>query len=329
MGLDRPAGSTFSVLRTWDIEWLEVAVRVALVLGSGGARGYAHLGVVDELRERGHELVAISGTSMGALVGALVAAGKDQEFEAWARTLNQRRLLQLLDPVLAGSGAIKGVKVVNTLHDMLGEQLIESLPIPFTAVASDLSTQREVWFQSGSVTAAIRASIAIPGALTPVDMGGRLLVDGGLLNPVPVEPVLSVSSDLVLAVNLTGPGSAPSGAVRQKAVVPEGQDSLAWLAKIGLSMEKLRWGRPAKETGAREVAAGLGSPAHLSATDVMLSSWETFQAAITRYRMATNPPDVVVTVPMRACRTLDFHRAAEMITLGKKLAAEALDVAGF
>ncbi len=303
-------------------------MRVALVLGSGGARGYAHLGVVDELRERGHDIVAISGTSIGALIGALVAAGHDRDFSEWALSLTQRKVLQLLDPALTGPGAIKGAKVLSKVGGMLGEELIENLPIPFTAVASDLTTQREVWFQSGSVTAAIRASIAIPGALTPVAMGGRLLVDGGLLNPVPVEPVLAVSSDFVLAVNLTGPGN-PNGAVRQQAVVPEGQDSLTWLAKVGLDMERLRWGRPPKEVGVKEIANTAGLASHLSATDVMLSSWETFQAAISRYRMATNPPDVVVNVPMRACRTTDFHRAAEMISLGRKLAAQALDVTGY
>lgn len=305
-------------------------MRVALVLGSGGARGYAHLGVVDELRERGHDIVAISGTSMGALIGALVAAGHEREFSEWALTLTQRKLLQLLDPALTGPGAIKGAKVLSKVGGLLGEELIENLPIPFTAVASDLTTQREVWFQSGSVTAAIRASIAIPGALTPVEMGGRLLVDGGLLNPVPVEPVLATSSDFVLAVNLTGP-SGQNAAVRQQATVPEGQDSLTWLAKVGLDMDKLRWSRqPAVRNGVvTQAVDNVGSPTHLSATDVMLSAWETSQAAITRYRMATNPPDVVVNVPMRACRTTDFHRAAEMIALGRKLAGQALDATGY
>ncbi|MFV0458954.1 MAG: patatin-like phospholipase family protein [Actinomycetales bacterium] len=305
-------------------------MRVALVLGSGGARGYAHLGVVDELRARGHEIVAISGTSMGALVGALTAAGRDQEFADWARSLTQRKVWQLLDPALTAPGAIRGTKVITRVSGLLGEGSIEDLPIPFTAVASDLTTQREVWFQSGPVTAAIRASIAIPGALTPVEMGGHVLVDGGLLNPVPVEPVLAVPADFVLAVNLTGPdhpstGSAP---VHEAAQMPEGQDSVTWLAKVGMDLDKLRWARGNREPGVQEVAARSGSD-RLTTTDVLMRTWETVQAATARYRMATNPPHVVVTVPLRACRGLDFHRAAEMIDLGRSLAAKSLSAAGY
>lgn len=299
---------------------------MALVLGSGGARGYAHLGVLQELTARGHQVVAIAGTSIGALIGALVAAGKQDEFTEWALTLNQRKVWGLLDPALAGPGAIRGTKVVSRLAPMLGDTLIEDLPIPFTAVASDLTSQREVWFQRGPVTAAIRASIAIPGALTPVQMGGRLLVDGGLLNPVPVEPTLAVDSDFTLAVNLTGPDSPADGtsALHEEAELPDGQDAETWLTKVGLGPERRRFGRSGKEPAAVSAPA----PLPLSTMDVMMGSWETVQAAIARYRMATNPPDVVVNVPMRSCRSLDFHRAAEMIALGRRLGAKALDATG-
>lgn len=320
-------------------------MRVALVLGSGGARGYAHLGVLNELRARGHDVVAIAGTSMGALVGGLAAAGRDEEFAAWAVSLSQRKVWQLLDPTLAAPGAIRGTKVLSTIGGMLGDTLIEDLPIPFTAIASDLTTQREVWFQRGPVTAAIRASIAIPGALTPVVMGGRVLVDGGLLNPVPVEPILAVDSDFTLAVNLTGP-DAPVSAVHEEAELPEGQDAATWLTRVGVDVD--RWklslrhsradrGRPEPDLDSDSEhavqRAKASSPAsntamQLSTMDVMLGSWETVQAAIARYRMATNPPDVVVTVPLRACRALDFHRAEEMMALGQRLTAKALDEAG-
>ncbi len=307
-------------------------MRVALVLGSGGARGYAHLGVLNELDARGHQVVAIAGTSMGALVGGLAAAGKHAEFEAWVRTLTQRKLWQLLDPALSSPGAIKGARVLSHISELLGDRTIESLPIPFTAVASDLTTQREVWFQRGPIVAAIRASIAIPGALTPVLMGGRVLVDGGLLNPVPVEPVLAVSADLTLAVNLTGPDPHSEGpsSVHQAAELPEGQDTMTWLSRVGLSgldMERLRIGRGSRDRAARQLAQQDGHQDSLSTMDILLGAWETVQAATARYRMATNPPDVVVNVPMRSCRTMDFHRASEMIELGHKLTAEALDAA--
>lgn len=301
-------------------------MRVALVLGAGGARGYAHLGVLDELRTRGHEVVAISGTSMGALVGGLVAADREQEFREWALTLTQRRLWQLLDPSLSGPGAIRGTKVLAKLGGMLGEHLIEELPIPFTAVATDLRSEREVWFQRGPLTAAIRASVAIPGLLTPVVMGERVLVDGGLLNPVPMEPTLAVDADFTLAVNLTG-SDAPAestSARHEEAELPAGQDSATWLSRVGLGLDRWR-------TGHGHDLAVTTPNSHvttLSTMDVMLGSWEAVQAAIARYRMATNPPDVLITVPFRSCKALDFHRAAEMIALGRKLAATALDAAG-
>lgn len=305
-------------------------MRVALVLGSGGARGYAHLGALQELRARGHELAAVSGTSMGALVGALAAAGKDEEFADWARTLTQRRVLQLLDPVMVGPGAIRGTKVVTMLGGMLGDTTIEQLPVPFTAVATDLTSQREIWFQSGVATVAIRASIAIPGALTPVVLGGRVLVDGGLLNPVPMEPVLASDADFTLAINLNGPDSpsAGRGAATEEAGLPEGQDHKTWLARMGLSgldLDRLLHRAPREVD--QEVAEAVGVGAH-STTDVLLSSWETVQAVTTRFRMASNPPDIQVNVPMRICGTLDFHRAAELIDHGRRITAEALDQAG-
>lgn len=294
-------------------------MRVALVLGAGGARGYAHLGVLDVLHERDHQIATIAGTSMGALVGALAAAGRADDFAAWARTLTQRKVLRLMDPAFAQPGAIRANKVLVTVGGMLGDQLIEDLPIPYTAVAADLTSQREVWFQSGPVTAAIRASIAIPGAITPVQMGDRLLVDGGILNPVPVEPTLGVTADFTLAVNLSGhsptAGSAP---VPEHAEVPAGQDWLTWLGKVGLGSRAPR-------------SRGAADSAHddLSAADVMLRSFETVQNAMSRYRMATNLPDVLVSVPLRSARTTDFHRAAELIDLGRQLATDALDEAGY
>ncbi|NLI17576.1 MAG: esterase, partial [Actinomycetales bacterium] len=170
-------------------------MRVALALGSGGARGYAHIGVIEELRERGHDVVTIAGTSMGALVGGLAAAGTLDEFTAWVSGLTQRDVLRLLDPTLTGPGAIKAERVVRKVSEILDGALIEDLPIPYTAVATDIGSRREVWFQDGPVDVAIRASIAIPSVITPVMLNGRLLADGGLVNPVPVGPTTATHAD--------------------------------------------------------------------------------------------------------------------------------------
>src|SRR5699024_4965929 len=179
-------------------------MRVALALGSGGARGYAHIGAIRELESRGHEVVGVSGASMGAIVGALLAAGKLDEFEAWVRGLSQRDVLRLLDVSFAGGGAIRANRIMGVIGAMLGDVRIEDLPIPYTAVATDIRARREVWFTRGPVDVAVRASFAIPSVVTPALVGGRLMIDGGVTNPVPLEPLASVESDLVLAVSLNG-----------------------------------------------------------------------------------------------------------------------------
>lgn len=158
-------------------------MRVALALGSGSARGYAHIGVINELRARGYEIVGISGSSMGALVGGLYAAGKLDEFAEWACTLTQRAVLRLLDPSLSAAGILRAEKILDAVRDILGDVTIEELPIPYTAVATDLITGKAVWLQRGRVDTAIRASIAIPGVIAPHVHDGRLLGDGGILDP--------------------------------------------------------------------------------------------------------------------------------------------------
>ena len=190
-------------------------MRVALVLGSGGARGYAHIGVIDALRERGFDVVGISGSSMGALVGALQAAGALDEFTAWASSLTQSAVLRLLDPSLTAAGVLRAEKILAAVREMIGPRTIESLPIPFTAVSTDLIAGKSVWLQRGPIDAAIRASIAIPGVIAPYLLDGRLLADGGILDPLPMAPLAAVNADLTIAVSLnasdpTPPTDAPS-----------------------------------------------------------------------------------------------------------------------
>ncbi len=264
--------------------------RVALALGSGGARGYAHVGAVEVLQERGFEVVGIAGTSMGALVGGLSAAGRLSEFVAWARGLSQLDVVRLLAPTPRTTGAARVERVLAVLHELAGDVRIEDLPVPFTAVATDLHARREVWFQRGPLDLAVRASIAIPGVVAPAVVDGRLLVDGGLLDPVPIAPLASVPADVRIAVDLGG--GRGEGAVQGAEATAEGPRS--------------RLGR----------------------FDVMTLSLEAMQTVLTRYRLAGLPPDVLVTVPKDACRSLDFHRAAEVIELGRTLTAQALDREG-
>lgn len=323
--------------------------RVALVLGSGGARGYAHLGAFQELQERGHEVVAVSGTSMGAVVGGLVAAGKVAEYVEWVSTLPRRRVVALAAPTLGGGGAATAERLMAALDDLFGDVAIEDLPIPYTAVATDLVARREVWFQSGPLLPAIRASIAIPGLFTPAVVDGRVLVDGGLLNPLPLEPMASANADFTLAVSLQGPREPhePTSPTRGFAVRTPG-----WAADLRRRFRRGDGPEGAGEEGApdsgsdvdadvepralteaeldaSEVAAGpsLDVRSDLRTTEVIGMSFDAMQSLITRYRLAALPPDVLVTVPLSAARTLDFHRAEELIALGRTLTAQALDAA--
>jgi NTE family protein len=344
-------------------------LRAAVVLGSGGARGYAHIGGLQVLDERGFDVVAVSGTSMGALVGGVAAAGKLEAYTEWSLSLTQREVLRLLDLALsAPGGAIRAERIIAKVGEILEGASIEDLPIPFTAVATDLLARREVWFQRGPVVHAIRASIAIPGVITPIVINGRTLVDGGLMNPVPIEPIVAVNADVTVAIDLSGTrtGETHGPPVKETS---EDRPHEEWTSRLRrgtaevLESERLRAlanrfsvghrrdaspaeadGLPSSGAATTEaldpdVAPEAVPPVHpeewvlgradIRTVDLLAMSFETMSALISRYRMASNPPDVLVTVPSNAVGTLDFHRAAEMIELGRRLMTEALDRAGY
>ena len=307
--------------------------RVALVLGSGGARGYAHIGVVQVLEEMGAEVVAIAGSSMGALVGGMHAAGKLGEFTEWAVGLGQFEVLRLMDVSLTAKGAIRGEKVFKVVTDLIGDIAIEDLDIDYTAVAVDLLAHREVWFQRGPLESAIRASTAIPSFVEPVTLDGRVLVDGGLLDPVPVAPVLASNADMVVAVSLDGRGPLPDRP-ESLGAGESGTEELArrlrgsaakWFDSDLLAAVRRRIPDEMEDSvRARLEAEPDGRTDKLSTVEIMQMSLEAMQASLARHRLASYPPDVMVSVPKNAARTLDMHRAAEMIELGRELAEEAL-----
>ncbi|MGB5602030.1 MAG: patatin-like phospholipase family protein, partial [Gammaproteobacteria bacterium] len=181
---------------------------VSLVLGAGGARGYAHIGVIGWLQDHGFDIQSIAGSSMGALIGGIYAAGKLDTYTEWIRALEQTDVLQLLDLSFGSSGLFKGERIIQTLRDLIGDHNIEDLPLSFTAVATDLDAEKEVWLSKGPLFDALRASIAMPTLFTPFQYEGRRLVDGGLVNPVPIAPTLRDMTDLTIAVNLSGRGEA-------------------------------------------------------------------------------------------------------------------------
>lgn len=178
---------------------------VSLVLGSGGARGLAHIGVIKWLEENNFEIKSISGCSIGSLIGGVYAAGKLDDLEKWMLSIDKINIASLLDLSWSGGGMFKGDKVINTLIELIEDVQIENLPIPFTAVAADIITEKEVWINSGSLFEAIRASVSLPLFFTPVKYKDSLLIDGGVLNPVPIAPTFNDETDITIAVNLGGP----------------------------------------------------------------------------------------------------------------------------
>ena len=319
-------------------------IRVALALGGGGARGYAHIGVIQVLEERGFDVIGVSGTSMGALVGGLFAAGRLGAYTDWVSGLTQRDVLRLLDPSLRAPGAIRGEKIMARVSDLLDGATIERLPLPFTAVATDLLARKEMWFQRGPVDVAIRASIALPSFITPVMLNGRLLADGGMMNPIPIAPLSALQSDATVAVSLAGDatdetGRTPLHTSAEPQPDKERLERFRHTIDQVLESETMRrmagWfegehggeveDMPAPEPG--ELMSEL--PPGLGLRDVMQLSLESLQSVVTRYRLASYPPDVLISIPRNACRTLDFHRGAEMIELGRSVTEEALSKASF
>lgn len=315
-----------------------MAKRVALALGSGGARGYAHIGVINELRSRGFEVVGIAGSSMGALVGGLFAAGSLDEFTDWATTLTGPAMLRLLDPSISAPGVFRAGKILDAVRDLLGEVTIEDLPIPYTAVTTDLIAGRSVWLQRGPLDEAIRASIAIPGMIAPHVLDGRLLADGGILDPLPIAPIAAANADLTVAVSVSGmeadvsdeagAGVRPTRERLNRLL----RSTSALFDRFSTSAEPFDITKADSEDVGDEEAGdddtGVTPIPKLRSFAVMMRTIDIAQAALSRHQMAAYPPDVLIEVPRTACRSLDFHRAAEVIALGQRLAATALDDLG-
>ncbi|SDS42355.1 patatin-like phospholipase family protein [Pseudomonas oryzae] len=316
---------------------------VALVLGSGGARGYAHIGVIEELEARGYRIACIAGSSMGAVIGGIYAAGKLPVYRDWVETLDYLDLLRLLD-VSFSLGAIRGERVFGRIRKFLGDINIEDLPIPYTAVATDLTNQQEVWFQEGCLHQAMRASAAIPSLFTPVVQGSRVLVDGGLLNPIPIVPVVSSRCDLIVAVNVNASNQLQYELpVLERPQAMKGRlDQLIGALGSHLPFRRRDDGElPALLGGSVElepthsthgVAAAKASHLHVveneapdSLLEMINQSIEVMQNSLAQYKIAGYPPDILVNVPKRVCRFFEFYKAPELIALGRQIASDSLD----
>jgi len=286
---------------------------VSLVLGSGGARGLAHIGIIDELTRNGFEIKSIAGSSMGALIGGVYAMGRLDVYARWVTGLERRDVIRLLDLTFGRSGLIKGDRIISVLRSLIGDANIEDLPIRFTAVATEVESEKEVWFNHGSLFDAIRASIAIPTVFTPHKYGGKYYLDGGLINPIPIAPTLGDETDLTIAVNLSG---KPQNNVPVKPAPPKNND----VQRNGYQMRIAQFIDELKLRFDRQPEGALG------VLDIIIKSMNIMENTLAQTQLVTYSPDLVIALPRNACNFYEFHRAKEMMDIGRKSTAEALAV---
>jgi NTE family protein len=282
---------------------------VSLALGSGSARGLAHIGIIQWLQENNYRIQSVAGSSIGAVVGGIFAAGMLPAYTKWVTALTKADVLMLLDFSFSRAGLFKGDRIVDQLRELIGEFNIEALPVSFTAVATDVMAGKEVWINRGSLFDAIRASFAIPTLFTPFEYHGHRLFDGGLINPVPIAPTLKDATEITIAVNLNGPDHPLPEAVIDDP--PGAAKETHYKLRIKKFIEEL-----SSQKHDRSDDWGF--------IEVIQHSFDCMQSTISRLKLAAYTPDVIIVIPKNACGPFEYHRAAEMIALGRRLAQQAM-----
>jgi NTE family protein len=283
--------------------------KIALVLSGGGARGIAHIGVIEELEKQGHEITSIAGTSMGALVGGVYALGKMEEFKNWLYSLDRSKVFRLVDFTFSSQGLVKGDKVLNKMKEFILDKNIEDLPIPYAAVAVDLINKKEIVFTEGSIYQAIRASISIPTVLQPVKTKKGLLVDGGVLNNMPISQVKRTSGDQLFAVDV----NAEIPLSRPPITTEENQTMLSlYQNKMKAFYQQFNW-KTSKE-----------SEEQLGYFDLINKTIGLMTHHIARISMEKYPPDLLIEISRDASTMFDFYKAEELVEIGRYAAQKAL-----
>lgn len=295
--------------------------RIGLALGSGSARGWAHIGVIDSLVEAGIEPDIVCGPSIGSLIGAAYVAGRMAELRQWAEGATWRKFARLTDVRLSGGGLVNGNQVVTFLREMGIGQLIESYATQYAAVATDLATGREIWLQSGPIHEAVRASIALPGIFSPVRVDGKWLLDGGLSNPIPISVCRALGADAIIAVNLNGDllGRRFTEPEPPAATAP----SRVSVEVVRRMLDQLPTALKRKSAKAADAPTPEGSPAP-GYFDVLASAINIMQDHITRARLVGEPPHVMLVPRLRSIGLMEFNRAHEAITEGRACVEQAL-----
>lgn len=297
---------------------------VSVALGSGGARGLAHIGVLQILKEHEFEIANIAGSSMGACVGGIYCADKLDTFTDWVLTLNRRETLRLMDFTMSTQGVIKGKKVLEHLKGMLGEIRIEDFDIPYTAIATDVKSKQEVWMRNGDLYSVIRASSSIPTLMMPSKLGERLLIDGGVLNPLPLEPLVPKSTDLLVAVNIN---ANPEGHQRfshvdvREHVAGEHteEETSAYTTRMVNTVKS--WLNMSKS---EKIDSEQSST--LNYLGMLNKTYDFMQDRLCEQSIEIHQPDIVVNIPRHVGATLEFYRAEEMVEEGRTAAKKAIQL---
>lgn len=288
--------------------------KVSLVLSSGGARGIAHIGAIEELERRGYTITSISGTSMGALVGGIYAAGGLELYKEWMLTLDKMDVFSLVDFTISGRGLVKGEKVLKEMKKIIPDKNIEDLTIPYSAIATDIINGKEIVFDKGSLYDAIRASVSIPTVFTPFEYKGLKLVDGGVLNPVPINRVLRSKNDILVVVDVNA--KIPYQRIKRKHEIKEEKD----LAKdkslskyVNLLTHKFNALIPKSEKD------------KLGYFNIANKTSSLMVSQISKMAIDKGNPDVLINFPHEAFGVFDFYKTEEIIQLGVEKTILALD----
>lgn len=291
--------------------------KIALVLSSGGARGIAHIGVIEELIKSGFEISSVAGTSMGSVVGGMYAMGKLDDYKEWLLHVTKMDIIKFLDLTIGHGGLVKGEKIVQVMEGFIGDINIEQLPIPFSAVAVDIKRHIEVVFSSGSLMKAIRASISIPTVFLPVKYDHSYLVDGGVLNPLPLDVVHRTPGDLLVSVNVNSPVPYQ---IPKEAVVSITHEHGYQTARENLNK---RWSELINR------GRQLPKPKEMGMFDLISESINLMQHKLSTYSIQKYSPDIIINLPYKIATVYDFYKADTLIQAGRDACRKALEKGDF
>ena len=284
--------------------------KITLVLSGGGARGIAHIGVIEELENRGFEIASIAGTSMGALVGGVYALGKLPEFKDWLLTLDKKETFRLLDFTFSKQGLIKADRVLERMQEFMPNERIEDLSIKFTATATDIINKEEYVFKEGLLFDAVRASIAVPTVITPMEIGDKILVDGGVINNLPISNAIRTEGDILVAVTVNARIPAIS---RQKTIEEKKDKESIYSSKMKVLQEYFKISKPKDKKS------------KLSYFNILTNSYDMMLNRLQMDTVKLYNPDIFIEIPHATCSLFDFYRAEELVDIGRYIAAYTID----